>query len=64
MSYKPQTELVLHDLDEVMKEKALAIHIEKLAVAFGLISMKPVVTIKIFKNLWACSDCHAVFKLI
>ena len=43
---------------------ALAVHIEKLTVAFGLISMKPAVMIKIFKNLWACSDCHAVLKLI
>lgn len=60
----PQTELVLHDLDEVMKEKALAVHSEKLAVAFGLISTEPAATIKIVKNLRACSDCHAVLKLI
>uniref|UniRef100_A0A0D9WUT4 DYW domain-containing protein n=1 Tax=Leersia perrieri TaxID=77586 RepID=A0A0D9WUT4_9ORYZ len=60
----PQTELVLHDLDEVTKEKALAVHSEKLAVAFGLISTAPGETIKIVKNLRACSDCHAVLKLI
>jgi pentatricopeptide repeat protein len=60
----PQTELVLHDLDEQMKEKALAVHSEKLAVAFGLITTEPAATIKIVKNLRACSDCHAVLKLI
>ncbi|KAL6647225.1 hypothetical protein ACP70R_014662 [Stipagrostis hirtigluma subsp. patula] len=60
----PQTELVLHDLDEATKEKALAVHSEKLAVAFGLISTPPGTTIKIVKNLRACSDCHAVLKLI
>uniref|UniRef100_A0ACD5U8T7 Uncharacterized protein n=1 Tax=Avena sativa TaxID=4498 RepID=A0ACD5U8T7_AVESA len=60
----PQTELVLHDLDEAMKEKALAVHSEKLAVAFGLISTEPAATIKIVKNLRACSDCHAVLKLL
>uniref|UniRef100_A0A0E0Q3B9 DYW domain-containing protein n=1 Tax=Oryza rufipogon TaxID=4529 RepID=A0A0E0Q3B9_ORYRU len=60
----PQTELVLHDLDEVTKEKALAVHSEKLAVAFGLISTAPGETIKIVKNLRACADCHAVLKLI
>ncbi|KAM3386157.1 hypothetical protein ACQJBY_009666 [Aegilops geniculata] len=60
----PQTELVLHDLDEATKEKALAVHSEKLAVAFGLISTQPGATIKIVKNLRACSDCHAVLKLI
>lgn len=59
----PQTELVLHDLDEAMKEKALAVHSEKLAIAFGLISTPPGTTIKIVKNLRACSDCHAVLKL-
>ncbi|GJN10542.1 hypothetical protein PR202_ga28642 [Eleusine coracana subsp. coracana] len=52
----PQTELVLHDLDEATKEKALAVHSEKLAVSFGLISTPPGTIIKIVKNLRACSD--------
>jgi len=60
----PQTELVLHDLDEATKEKALAVHSEKLAVAFGLISTPPGAAIKIVKNLRACADCHAVLKLV
>jgi len=60
----PQTELVLHDLDEAAKEKALAVHSEKLAVAFGLISSPPGAAIKIVKNLRACADCHAVLKLV
>jgi pentatricopeptide repeat protein len=60
----PQTELVLHDLDEATKEKVLAVHSEKLAVSFGLISTPPGATIKIVKNLRACPDCHAVLKLI
>jgi pentatricopeptide repeat protein len=60
----PQTEIVLHDLDEPMKERALAVHSEKLAVAFGLVSTEPAATIKIVKNLRACSDCHAVLKLV
>ncbi|TVU13155.1 hypothetical protein EJB05_40687, partial [Eragrostis curvula] len=60
----PQTELVLHDLDDATKEKALAVHSEKLAISFGLISTPPGATIKIVKNLRACSDCHAVLKLI
>ncbi|KAK3124195.1 hypothetical protein QOZ80_7BG0583170 [Eleusine coracana subsp. coracana] len=60
----PQMELVLHDLDEATKEKALAVHSEKLAVSFGLISTPPGATIKIVKNLRACSDCHAVLKLV
>ncbi|XP_062188031.1 pentatricopeptide repeat-containing protein ELI1, chloroplastic-like [Phragmites australis] len=62
--HAPQTELVLHDLDEATKEKVLAVHSEKLAVSFGLISTPPGTAIKIVKNLRACSDCHAVLKLI
>ncbi|KAJ1287373.1 hypothetical protein BS78_02G005100 [Paspalum vaginatum] len=60
----PHTELVLHDLDEATKEKALAVHSEKLAVAFGLISTPPGATLKIVKNLRACADCHAVLKIV
>ncbi|CAD6221725.1 unnamed protein product [Miscanthus lutarioriparius] len=61
----PRTELVLHDLDDddAAKEQALAVHSEKLALAFGLISTPPGTAIKIVKNLRACADCHAVLKL-
>ncbi|OQU88306.1 hypothetical protein SORBI_3002G007000 [Sorghum bicolor] len=63
----PRTELVLHDLDDddtAAKEQALAVHSEKLALAFGLISTPPGTAIKIVKNLRACADCHAVLKLV
>ncbi|XP_078179847.1 tetratricopeptide repeat (TPR)-like superfamily protein [Carex rostrata] len=62
--YAPNTDLVLHDLEEAEKEKALAVHSERLAVAFGLISTKPGTEIKIVKNLRVCVDCHNAFKLI
>ncbi|KAJ6795397.1 putative pentatricopeptide repeat-containing protein ELI1, chloroplastic [Iris pallida] len=62
--YVPQTELVLHDLEEAEKERAIGVHSEKLAIAFGLISTQPGTTIKIVKNLRVCTDCHTVSKLI
>ncbi|KAJ4812534.1 hypothetical protein LUZ62_025100 [Rhynchospora pubera] len=62
--YVPDTDLVLHDLEEAEKEKALEVHSERLAVAFGLISTKPGTEIKIMKNLRVCVDCHNAFKLI
>ncbi|KAJ0980244.1 hypothetical protein J5N97_008499 [Dioscorea zingiberensis] len=62
--YVPRTELVLHDLEEPEKERALGVHSEKLAIAFGLISTEPGTTIKIIKNLRVCVDCHEVTKLI
>lgn len=62
--YVPQTDIVLHDIEETQKERALGIHSEKLAIAFGLISTKPGTTIRVVKNLRVCSDCHTVTKLI
>ncbi|GAV89082.1 PPR domain-containing protein/PPR_2 domain-containing protein/DYW_deaminase domain-containing protein [Cephalotus follicularis] len=50
--------------EEDMKEQALKLHSEKLAIAFGLISMKPSQPIRIVKNLRVCGDCHSVAKLV
>lgn len=62
--YNPQTDIVLHDIGGIEKERSLEVHSEKLAIAFGLISTQPGTTIKIFKNLRVCSDCHVVTKMI
>ncbi|KAL0441207.1 UNVERIFIED_CONTAM: Pentatricopeptide repeat-containing protein, mitochondrial [Sesamum radiatum] len=62
--YIPNTSVVLLDIDEKEKEKVLSRHSEKLALVFGLISTPPGETIRIFKNLRVCEDCHASFKLI
>ncbi|KAK3436652.1 hypothetical protein EUGRSUZ_L00289 [Eucalyptus grandis] len=55
---------VLYDMDEEWKECALSNHREKLAIAFGLISIKPWTTIKIAKNLQVCRNCHSATRLI
>ncbi|XP_061996344.1 pentatricopeptide repeat-containing protein CRR2, chloroplastic [Rosa rugosa] len=62
--YKPQTKVVLYDLDEEEKERIVLGHSEKLAVAFGLINTKNGETIRISKNLRLCEDCHYVTKFI
>lgn len=62
--YRPRTEIVLHDVGMTERERSLAVHSEKLAIAFGLISTEPGSSIKIVKNLRVCSDCHEVTKLI
>ncbi|KAI0520465.1 hypothetical protein KFK09_007941 [Dendrobium nobile] len=46
------------------REQALLSHSERLAVAFGLISTKHGMPLRIFKNLRICCDCHAAMKLI
>lgn len=62
--YKPQTKVVLYDLDEKEKKRIVLGHNEKLAVAFGLINTKRGETIRISKNLRICEDCHYVTKFI
>ncbi|KAK9287802.1 hypothetical protein L1049_016243 [Liquidambar formosana] len=60
--YMPETEWVLHNIEEEEKEDALGSHSEKLALAFGLISTAPGMTIRIVKNLRVCGDCHSLMK--
>ncbi|KDP46510.1 hypothetical protein JCGZ_08482 [Jatropha curcas] len=63
--YVPNASHVLQFVEEEdMKEKALNLHSEKLAIAFGLISVGPSQPIRIVKNLRVCGDCHSVAKLI
>ncbi|KAI0502127.1 hypothetical protein KFK09_017074 [Dendrobium nobile] len=59
-----RTQLLQNVEDDVAKEHALNLHSEKLAMAFGLISMKETMAIRINKNLRICEDCHSVAKLI
>ncbi|GMN41771.1 hypothetical protein TIFTF001_010978 [Ficus carica] len=62
--YVANTNPVLFDIDEEEKEDALCKHSEKVAIAFGLISLREGVPIRIVKNLRVCWDCHEVTKLI
>lgn len=66
VGYRPdlsQAPLV-EDENEDRKQEALKLHSERLAIAFGLLHVKPGVPIRIFKNLRVCKDCHEVTKLI
>ncbi|XP_027342167.1 pentatricopeptide repeat-containing protein At3g62890-like [Abrus precatorius] len=62
--YVPTTSEVSLDIDEEEKETVLFRHSEKLAVAFGLITIAPPTPIRVMKNLRICNDCHTVVKLI
>lgn len=62
--YAPVTSEVSLDIDEEEKETALFRHSEKLAIAFGLITINPPTPIRIMKNLRICNDCHTAAKLI
>lgn len=64
MGYAPGINEVFFDIDEEEKETTLFRHSEKLAIAFGLITVSPPTPIRIMKNLRICSDCHEAAKLI
>lgn len=62
--YVANTNPVMYDIEEEEKEDTLCKHSEKIAIAFGLISLKEGVPIRIVKNLRVCWDCHDVTKMI
>ncbi|CAM8971519.1 unnamed protein product [Rhodiola kirilowii] len=62
--YVPTTEFVLFDIEEEEKQHFIVHHSEKLAVAFGLISLPSTSTIRVMKNLRVCGDCHQFLKLV
>ncbi|KAK9113186.1 hypothetical protein Scep_020705 [Stephania cephalantha] len=62
--YVPNTDDVLHDVEEEQKRHLLCSHSERLAIAFGIISTPPGTTIRVTKNLRVCVDCHIATKFI
>ncbi|KAH9291812.1 hypothetical protein KI387_043001, partial [Taxus chinensis] len=62
--YVPNTDVVLHNVENEVKEDMLFCHSEKLAIAFGLINTSPGAPIRIIKNLRICGDCHSAAKFI
>ncbi|CAK7346275.1 unnamed protein product [Dovyalis caffra] len=64
IGYVPDTKYVLHDTESDLKEHDLSTHSEKLAVAYGLMKLPHGATVRVFKNLRICGDCHNAFKFM
>ncbi|XP_009777873.1 pentatricopeptide repeat-containing protein At1g25360 [Nicotiana sylvestris] len=64
MGYVPDTQYVLQDMEAEQKEYAISTHSEKLAVVFGLLKLPRGATIRVFKNLRICGDCHNAIKFM
>ncbi|KAG2593427.1 pentatricopeptide repeat-containing protein At2g03880, mitochondrial-like [Panicum virgatum] len=65
--YVPDTDWALQDEAPEGRERGLAYHSERLAVAFGLLAVPAVAPIRVFKNLrvcGVCGDCHAAIKMV
>lgn len=60
--YSPNMRYALINANEMQKEVALCGHSEKLAMAFGILSLPPGKTIRVTKNLRVCGDCHEMAK--
>ncbi|KAJ6435495.1 hypothetical protein OIU84_000646 [Salix udensis] len=65
MGYKPDySQAPMVDDLNTSKRDTLRLHSERLAIALGLLNLKPGMPIRIFKNLRVCDDCHKVTGLI
>ncbi|KAK8517958.1 hypothetical protein V6N12_016792 [Hibiscus sabdariffa] len=64
LGYVPDTKFVLQDIESDHKERVLSAHSEKLAVAFALLKLPSGATVRVFKNLRICGDCHNAFKFM
>ncbi|KAJ4916112.1 Pentatricopeptide repeat-containing protein [Raphanus sativus] len=64
MGYRPDTSTVQHELSEEEKIEQLRGHSEKLAILYGLIRTSEGTTLRVYKNLRICVDCHNAAKLI
>ncbi|CAI0452199.1 unnamed protein product [Linum tenue] len=58
------TKLVLHDVEEEDKEHMLKYHSEKLAVAYGILTVPVGRPVRVIKNLRVCEDCHNAIKFM
>ncbi|KAK9118004.1 hypothetical protein Scep_016097 [Stephania cephalantha] len=64
LGYHADGSFALQDVEEEEKERILLYHSEKLAIAFGILNLRPSDPIFVTKNLRVCGDCHSAIKLL
>ncbi|XP_015966409.1 pentatricopeptide repeat-containing protein At3g14330 [Arachis duranensis] len=64
VGYVPDTEVVLHDINEEMKTMWVCGHSERLAAVYALINTGEGMPVRITKNLRVCVDCHSWMKAV
>lgn len=64
IGFVPETESILHDVDEEVKTDMINKHSEKIALAYGLLVSKADMPLVIMKNLRICRDCHNTAKFV
>ncbi|XP_040993854.1 pentatricopeptide repeat-containing protein At1g08070, chloroplastic-like [Juglans microcarpa x Juglans regia] len=61
--YLSTTQMVMQGVEDGQNEWALAIHSERLAICYGLISTTTYPTLRIGKNLRVCNDGHSMHQV-
>lgn len=64
IGYVPDQSSLWNELELRQKDPTAQIHSEKLAVAFGLLSLPDIIPLHVMKNLRVCNDCHNWIKFI
>lgn len=64
LGYVADVGIVNHDVEDEQKEDHLSFHSEKLAIAYGLLKTPQEATLRVFKNVRICDDCHTAVKFI
>ncbi|XP_006664625.1 pentatricopeptide repeat-containing protein At4g13650 [Oryza brachyantha] len=62
IGYKQEKYHLFHEKEQEDKDPNALVHSEKLAVAFGLMSLPPCIPLRVIKNLRVCNDCHTWMK--
>ncbi|XVE62908.1 hypothetical protein DITRI_Ditri06bG0157100 [Diplodiscus trichospermus] len=52
------------EVEQGQKDPTDYIHSEKLAIAFGLLSLPSAIPVRVIKNLRVCNDCHNWIKFV
>ncbi|KAL1531763.1 pentatricopeptide repeat-containing protein-like protein [Salvia divinorum] len=64
IGYVPDQSSLWNEAELRQKDPTAQIHSEKLAVAFGLLSLPDIIPLHVMKNLRVCNDCHNWIKFI
>lgn len=64
MGYIQERHSIWNDMELEQKDPSALIHSEKLAIAFGLLSLSDSIPLRVMKNLRVCNDCHNWIKYV
>ncbi|XP_048138891.1 pentatricopeptide repeat-containing protein At4g13650 isoform X2 [Rhodamnia argentea] len=52
------------DAEQGQKDPMMFVHSEKLAIAFGILSLPELIPVRVIKNIRICDDCHNWIKFV